>query len=152
MKELNLSDLLEETVRLFSAPRNIVDRVVLNVEEQVYVLADPSAMDTIITNLLSNALKYTPSDSKIFVSLESNKANTSLKIADEGPGINEKDQKELFNRFFRTGDENTRKTKGTGLGLYIVKNLAQLQKADVFVENRVPKGCIFEIRFKNHGG
>jgi signal transduction histidine kinase len=152
IKELNLSDLLEETVRHFSAPRNILDRVILKIEEQVYVMADPNAMDTIITNLLSNALKYTPIESKIYVSLETNKIITSLKIADEGPGINEKDKKELFNRFFRTGDENTRKTKGTGLGLYIVKNLAHLQKAEIFVENREPKGCTFEMRFKNHGG
>ena len=115
-------------------------------------MADPSSMDIIITNLLSNALKYTPPNSQIFVSLETTKAYTSLKVADEGPGIAEKDKKELFNRFFRTGDENTRKTKGTGLGLYIVKNLAQLQKAEVFVENREPNGCIFEIRLKNHGG
>ena len=152
LKELNLSDLLEETVRHFSVPRNIIDRVEMKIEEQVYVHADPAAMDTIITNLLSNALKYTPNESKIYVSLETQKSFTSLKIADEGPGIPEKDKKDLFKRFFRIGDENTRKTKGTGLGLYIVKNLANLQKAEVYVENREPKGCIFEIRFKNHGG
>jgi signal transduction histidine kinase len=152
IREINLSDLLEETVRHFSAPRNISERISMKIEEQVYVMADPSSMDIIITNLLSNALKYTPANSQIFVSLETNKTYTSLKVEDEGPGIADKDKKELFNRFFRTGDENTRKTKGTGLGLYIVKNLAHLQKAEVFVENREPNGCIFEIRLKNHGG
>jgi signal transduction histidine kinase len=152
IREINLSDLLEETVRHFSAPRNISERISMKIEVQLYVMADPSSMDIIITNLLSNALKYTPANSQIFVSLETNKTYTSLKVEDEGPGIADKDKKELFNRFFRTGDENTRKTKGTGLGLYIVKNLAHLQKAEVFVENREPNGCIFEIRLKNHGG
>jgi signal transduction histidine kinase len=73
-----------------------------------------------------------------------------MAVIDKGPGINESAKKELFNKFFRIGDENTRKTNGTGLGLYIVKNLAIKLGAEVVVENGVDGGSIFKIRFKTH--
>lgn len=151
IRDLNLSELTEETVRNFAIPRNLSERIITTIEPSVYVKADPNAMEIILTNLLSNALKYTPEGSQIQVDLSLNKNEARLRVLDEGPGISEEDRKELFSKFFRIGDENTRKTKGTGLGLFIVKNLANLQKAEVNVENRTPKGSIFEIRLKNNG-
>jgi len=151
IRNLNLSELTEETVRNFAIPRNLNERISMEIEPSVYVKADPNAMEIILTNLLSNALKYTPEGSQIQVRLLSSKQEVRLQILDEGPGISEEDKKELFTKFFRIGDENTRKTKGTGLGLFIVKNLANLQKAEIQVENRLPKGSIFELRLKNNG-
>jgi signal transduction histidine kinase len=72
-----------------------------------------------------------------------------LSVDDNGPGINEDDKKMLFNKFFRIGDENTRKTKGTGLGLFIVKHLVQLHNGKISVIDNVPNGTIFQIKLES---
>ena len=134
----------------FVTPRNLKERVQLTIQPEIFVLADTSAVDTILTNLLSNAVKYSPVDSAIQVVLSKQDKQVEMAVIDKGPGINESAKKELFNKFFRIGDENTRKTNGTGLGLYIVKNLAIKLGAEVVVENGVDGGSIFKIRFKTH--
>jgi signal transduction histidine kinase len=149
LEELDLSQLVEKTVHFFSIPRNLKDRIQLKIEPSLFVLADVSAIDTIITNLLSNAVKYAPEDSLIQVVLEKKDKQINLSIIDNGPGITESAKKDLFNKFYRIGDENTRKTNGTGLGLYIVKNLAIKLGAEVLVENGNNGGSVFTIRFKN---
>ncbi|MGI9190662.1 MAG: sensor histidine kinase, partial [Chitinophagaceae bacterium] len=70
-----------------------------------------------------------------------------LQIADQGPGIPDEEKKRIFDKFYRMGDEQTRLSKGTGLGLYIVKKIAGLYKYDITVKNNRPLGTIFEIRF-----
>ncbi len=148
--ETNLTELLNEIIQNFATPRNMIDRIVLNMEDQVIARVDPTAVEMIVNNLLTNAFKYSGVNSKIFVELKQNKGETCLKIADQGPGIKDEDKKALFTKFFRIGDENTRKTKGTGLGLFIVKNLVDLHKADISVIDNQPNGTIFEIIFKSY--
>jgi len=148
LEQINLSELAEKSVHIFAIPRNLKERIHLKIEPSLYVLADTSAVDTIITNLLSNAVKYAPENSMIQVALEKSEKHIDLSVIDNGPGINESAKKELFNKFYRIGDENTRKTNGTGLGLYIVKNLAMKLGAEVLVNNGTEGGSIFTIRFK----
>ncbi len=150
LEEINLSEWVEKSVLFFVTPRNLKERVQLTIQPEIFVLADTSAVDTILTNLLSNAVKYSPVDSAIQVVLSKQDKQVEMAVIDKGPGINESAKKELFNKFFRIGDENTRKTNGTGLGLYIVKNLAIKLGAEVVVENGVDGGSIFKIRFKTH--
>ncbi len=148
--ETNLSELIEETVENFSKPRNLSNRISLSLQEQVIDRVDPSAIEMILNNLLTNAFKYTGESSVVCVNLKQLKGQTILQVSDDGPGIEAADRIKLFSKFFRVGDENTRKTKGTGLGLFIVKNLVDLHKADISIENKRPNGTIFEIRFKTH--
>lgn len=148
--ETNLTELLNEIIHNFATPRNLFYRLDLSLEEQVIAWVDPTAIEMIVNNLLTNAFKYSGGNSKIFVELKQNKGETCLKIADQGPGIKDEDKKDLFTKFFRIGDENTRKTKGTGLGLFIVKNLVDLHKADISVMDNHPNGTIFEIIFKSY--
>ncbi len=146
--ETNLTELINEVVRNFANPRGLSSRMVLNLEDQIIAWVDPTAIEMIVNNLLTNAFKYSGGTSLIFIDLRQNKGETILRIADQGPGIPDEDKKDLFTKFFRVGDENTRKTKGTGLGLFIVKNLVDLHKADISVMDNQPNGTIFEIRFK----
>ncbi len=146
--ETNLTELVEETVNHFKKPRNLADRITMNLQEQVIEMVDPSAIEMILNNLLTNAFKYIGNTDKVYINLHQSNEFTILQVADDGPGISDQDKKELFSKFFRIGDENTRKTKGTGLGLFIVKNLIDLHKADISIENKQPNGTIFEIRFK----
>ena len=148
--ETNLSELIYETVENFSKPRHLSNRISLNLQEQVIDRVDPTAIEMILNNLLTNAFKYTGEESSVVVDLKQTKGQTILQVSDDGPGIKDMDKNRLFTKFFRLGDENTRKTKGTGLGLFIVKNLVDLHKADISIENKQPNGTIFEIRFKTN--
>jgi signal transduction histidine kinase len=66
---------------------------------------------------------------------------------DEGIGISNEEKPRIFDKFYRIGNEDTRKTKGTGLGLYIVKNIVKLHQGNTSVSNNSPRGSIFEIIF-----
>ena len=148
--ETNLTELLNEVIQNFANPRRLFNRINVNLEEQVIAKVDPTAIEMIVNNLLTNAFKYSGGNSIVTIDLKQHKNETILQIADNGPGISDEDKKDLFSKFFRVGDENTRKTKGTGLGLFIVKNLVDLHKADISIIDKQPNGTIFEIRFKSY--
>lgn len=148
--EVNLSDLVERTVERYAMPRNLQNRLVLSIEREVFVTTDETAMEMVLTNLLSNALKYSPETGRIQVVLRTDSHQTTLCVIDEGVGIPDKEKETVFTRFYRTGDELTRKTKGTGLGLFIVKNLMQLMGGEIRIKDNKPVGTIFELSFKHH--
>ena len=70
-----------------------------------------------------------------------------LQVADEGPGIAEKDKVRIFEKFYRAGNESTRTAQGTGLGLYLCKQIAADHKAQIAVTNNKPSGSVFTVRF-----
>ncbi len=148
-QNVNLSELCTEYVLNFARPRNMESRIHLDIEEQILLKTDPNAMEMILGNLLTNAVKYGGPEVEIWVNLHSKNQEITLSIADNGPGISENDKKLLFNKFFRSGDENTRKTKGTGLGLFIVKHLVELHKSRITIGVTEPRGTKFEIKFKS---
>lgn len=108
---------------------------------------DKNAFSSILLNLVENALKYSPKESMVQIDIDKKENKAVLRVKDEGIGMNEYDKKHAFDKFYRSGNEETRHTKGTGLGLYIVKNLAQWHQAAIFIYNNQPKGTIFEIHF-----
>jgi two-component system, OmpR family, sensor histidine kinase CiaH len=72
-----------------------------------------------------------------------------LKVKDQGNGIPTSEREKVFTKFYRLGDEHTRTAKGTGLGLYLTKKIAEAHNADIRVTDNAPTGSIFEIRFVN---
>jgi signal transduction histidine kinase/DNA-binding response OmpR family regulator len=110
---------------------------------------DPDKIDKILYNLLSNAAKYTPEDGFIQVNL-SHKSNNRdyvlLSVKDNGCGISAEDQKNLFTRFYE-GDYRRFNTTGTGIGLSLTKDLANLHYGDIHVESEPGKGCTFHVSF-----
>ncbi len=98
-----------------------------------------------INNLLENAVKYAPSDSAITVELLRQDEELVLSVADEGEGIPDEEKGKIFRKFYRIGNENSRKTKGTGLGLYLTSKIIQQFKGAILVRNNAPKGSVFEI-------
>lgn len=101
----------------------------------------------VISNLIENARKYSPSNEPI--NIEISKENNKIKLAvkDNGVGIADDEKTKIFQKFYRIGNENTRSSKGTGLGLFIVKKIVTLYKYDISVKNNSPKGSIFEMLF-----
>jgi signal transduction histidine kinase len=107
---------------------------------------DAAAYESIIINLVENAAKYAE-NLPISISLKRAGARAVLSVSDRGPGIPDEAKKAIFDKFYRMGNEETRSKKGTGLGLYIVKELCDLHGAKISLEKNRPSGAIFNISF-----
>ncbi|MFN0276914.1 MAG: sensor histidine kinase [Chitinophagales bacterium] len=112
---------------------------------EVYVHADRLSITSVIYNLIENAIKYSKQDSLIKVIVSGDDKQAQLSVADTGIGIPENEKAKIFDRFYRIGSEDTRTTKGTGLGLFIVKQILQYHNGDIVIQNNNPKGSIFRI-------
>jgi len=109
---------------------------------------DKMGMVSIITNLIENAVKYNQHDTpEIEVLLQSEKNKIKFEVADNGIGISDKEKKNIFERFYRVGNEDTRRTKGTGLGLYIVNQIVKAHQGKIQVADNQPNGTIFSVYF-----
>jgi signal transduction histidine kinase len=118
----------------------------LVLQDNVSMRCDRDAMRSIIVNLVENAHKYALG-STVEVSLSTDGEGISLSVSDNGPGVPEADRERIFQRFYRLGNEDTRATKGTGIGLYLVRQLVQMQGGTIGVTDNIPKGARFEVRF-----
>jgi len=140
---------------------NVVDRLQKNacssqvikpdLDGGVIIYADKFAISNVVSNLIENAIKYSPPCATVEVRLKEQEDNRLVfSVGDHGPGIAEEEKKNIFNKFYRIGNEFTRKTKGTGLGLYIVKTVLQKHNASIKVKDNTPSGSIFEVTFENY--
>jgi signal transduction histidine kinase len=120
-----------------------------HIEKDIHVDADQEAIRSILLNLTENACKYGPENGKVELHVFREKECAVVQVKDQGSGISTDDKKRIFEKFFRAGNEETRRTKGTGLGLYIVGILAELHHAQIKVMNNQPEGSIFELRLKS---
>ncbi|HEX7898809.1 MAG TPA: ATP-binding protein [Planctomycetota bacterium] len=107
---------------------------------------DPTLVERALSNLVDNAMKYTPEGGTIRVSSERADGHLLLKVADDGIGIPAADQARIFERFYRVDKSRSREMGGTGLGLSIVKHVAQLHGGDVAVESAPGRGSVFTLR------
>lgn len=107
------------------------------------VNADPDRLEQILTNLVGNAVQYTPPGGEITVSAQAKRDEVSISVADTGIGISPEAQDKIFDRFFRADDSRVQNTSGTGLGLSIVQSLVELHGGEIWVESEVDEGTIF---------
>jgi two-component system phosphate regulon sensor histidine kinase PhoR len=107
------------------------------------VLADASAFDRILTNLVDNALKYCPDGARISVSARQSGSKIQVVVSDSGAGIDAKHLPRLFERFYRVDNGRSRDMGGTGLGLSIVKHLVEAMGGEASVESLPGKGATF---------
>lgn len=114
-------------------------------DEPLAILADPQGMTAVLQNLLENALKYAPEGTPVRVSLGKTPAGIRLQVADVGPGIPDAEKQRVFEKFYRLGNEETRHATGTGLGLFIVKQVVQAHEASIQITDNQPSGAIFTI-------
>ncbi len=111
----------------------------------VSVFLDAKLMRHILINLISNAIKYSEENSKIYVGISATEDKVSLQVADEGMGIPIEEQDNLFERFFRA--KNATNIQGTGLGLHIVKQYTELMGGTISFKSKLGKGAIFYVDF-----
>ena len=109
------------------------------------IFLDQEKMIMVMQNLLSNAIKYTPEHGKIQVTIEVDKQNLHVKIKDQGVGIPKVDQPKIFTKFFRAANAVKLETEGTGLGLFMVKNIINKHNGQISLKSEEGKGT--EVSF-----
>lgn len=146
-EELNLTDLVRDCVQDFR--NRFPDREIdSSLEPDTEVKADALLIQLLVNNLLENAIKYSPRNKLIRVSLKKEPGEkVLLEVMDEGEGIPAEEKTRIFDKFYRVGNESTRKTPGTGLGLYLCKKIADAHNADISVTNHLPSGSNFAVSF-----
>ncbi|MCH2101633.1 MAG: HAMP domain-containing histidine kinase, partial [Planctomycetes bacterium] len=147
-----------EVADLSSAIRSEVERVKrshqlpgkrlsLQMPASISARFDPSTLEPIVRNLIDNAIKY-GGDGTVRISLEQDTAEVVFAVEDDGRGLQSEELARVFDRFWRAGDERIRTAPGTGLGLFLVRELAQAQGARVRVESHgLNQGSRFEVRW-----
>jgi two-component system phosphate regulon sensor histidine kinase PhoR len=111
----------------------------------VEVVADVTALDHVLINLVENAVKYTPSGGHVELRAVTGSGAIRLEVADDGPGIERRYRDRIFERFFRVDRGRSRQMGGTGLGLSIAKHLAEAMGGTIGVEPGQPKGSVFFV-------
>jgi len=112
----------------------------------ILVLGDDQALGQMATNLIDNAIKYTPQGGKISVSLELQSDAAVFSVSDNGLGIDVADQDRIFERFYRVDKARSKSLGGTGLGLAIVKHIAQSHKGHIEIQSQLNQGSTFRVR------
>ena len=145
--EINLTSLVKEEIEEFKMryPALIINELLL-VDDYIFK-GETTLWKVVISNLIENARKYSLHNEPIEISITKENNNVKLSIKDLGVGISDTEKLRIFQKFYRIGNENTRSSKGTGLGLFIVKKIVTLYKYDISVKNNSPKGSIFEVVF-----
>jgi two-component system, OmpR family, sensor histidine kinase CiaH len=119
----------------------------LTIEPDLFVSGDPLLMQILVNNLIENAVKYSPPSSMISILVKKENSRGFMQVSDQGPGIPKKEYKRIFQKFYRVGNEDTRTTQGTGLGLYLCRKITQDHKMRLEVSGNSPQGTIFTVHF-----
>lgn len=115
--------------------------------QEINILGDKVLLEILINNLIDNAIKYSSFPAQITIQLYNKNNKTIFSISDNGIGIGAEERHKIFDKFYRVGTENTRTTKGTGLGLFLCKKIATVHKANITMTNNLPQGSTFTIEF-----
>ena len=145
--DLKLNELIEQKTNLLKSSILKNHTVILNLAAVSYSM-DRLGFESILVNLLENAAKYSPKNSKITIELSEKPSVITIKVMDEGIGISNEKKERVFTKFYREENEMTRKSKGTGLGLFITKFLVKKHKGKITLSDNEPKGLIVTITLK----
>jgi signal transduction histidine kinase len=120
-------------------------QIITEFEPMFSVKVDEGLLTQVFTNLIENAIKYSPNDTKILISTEEVNGKIRVQVADQGFGIPSKDINNVFEKFYRSSDSNSVKIKGTGLGLYLTKYFVNLHKGEISAESEPGQGSTFTV-------
>ena len=143
-QKINVSVVTQEAVKDFGKRfRN--RQIDTAITGDIFIEGELMLMQMLINNLIENALKYSAKDKPVTVRLQQNNNDVVLKVIDEGAGIKPAEKKKIFEKFYRSGDESVRTTKGTGLGLYLCKRIVKDHKGTINVTDNEPGGSVFTV-------
>jgi len=143
-ESINISQLITDTIsKSFTLEQQ--QRIIIKIEQNIYLKTDIVLFPSIIINLIENALKYSNDFIDVILTKDSN--SILLSVVDKGISIPLSEHTKVFEKFYRSGNEEVRKNKGTGLGLFIVKKLVEMHNAKIRLYSNEPSGNVFEIKF-----
>ncbi|MBF0215867.1 MAG: HAMP domain-containing protein [Candidatus Omnitrophica bacterium] len=147
MKKIELKGLLAKMIdfyRVLAEKKNIVLSLCCP-EVDFYVMGDPGRLEELFSNLIENAVRYTPENGTITLEMTLAQSNCAVRVSDTGIGIPEEEQEKIFERFYRVDKARTREDGGAGLGLSIARMIAKAHKGSITVESVPRKGSVFTV-------
>ena len=143
-EETNISELIGTCVHDFTI-RYPQQKIESEIAPNIFIDGDRLLLQILVNNLIDNAQKYSPKDSPLTISLSEKNNRIILQVKDTGKGIAEAEKEKIFNKFYRIGNTATKSAKGTGLGLYLTKKIANQHNANITVTDNNPSGAIFTV-------
>lgn len=142
--DFNLSDLYQNLFEQYESHHGNNFKMTSAIEPAIPFFGDKTLVAAVFANLLDNAVKYTSANGKIDVHLKAKDDGILFSVANDAPFISSQDKKNIWKKFYRLGDDRTRSSKGTGLGLYIVQQIVEGHAGEVAIKD-VPNGIRFDI-------
>ncbi len=146
-EEINAGEIVQTCVDDFRS-RFPQRTIVSEIPEDVFIIGDSLLIQMAVNNLLDNALKYSSKENKVAVNIFKKNNNIELQVTDEGAGIANADKKKVFEKFYRIGNDATKRAKGTGLGLYLTNRIVSAHHGKIFVTDNHPSGSVFTIQLE----
>lgn len=150
IKETNLTTLVGEVMEEMKYWLDINQfNVKTEIETDVFAKVDPDAIKQALTNLIGNAIKYSPVDKNLVVRLKKNDGKISFEVEDTGIGIPKDQQNLVFEKFYRVRSNENESTTGTGLGLCVTRDIVHAHGGKIFVESEINRGSKFTIQLNS---
>ncbi|MEP6711326.1 MAG: ATP-binding protein [Ferruginibacter sp.] len=146
-EEINWSSLVKNCVDDF-AGRYPERKILPHIQPEIFITGDQFLLQIAINNLVENALKYSPKESDINIILVQSGEQALLKVKDSGTGIADNEKKKVFEKFYRIGNEATKRARGTGLGLYLTHKIIITHKGNIILSDNPGGGSIFTVELK----
>ena len=122
----------------------------LDLNSNAQITIDKELFETVLLNLIDNAFQYSMPDPKVLIKTSNQNQHIQIEVRDNGSGIASEEKKNIFDKFYRIGNEETRKTKGTGLGLYLSAEIMKMHNGKISVADNKPNGSIFSLLIPRH--
>ena len=147
-EEINFTELVNQCLLDCNIrfPKRHIDKLI---DEEIFLNGDRLLLQMGINNLLDNAIKYSPKETSLKILLNQANNEIRLSVKDEGKGIDDVEKKKVFDKYYRTGNIATKGAKGTGLGLYLTKKIAEQHNATISLIDNTPGGSNFTIIFRS---
>jgi len=145
---INLNEFTNKTLKSIELSDVDFQRIEINIDTSIHMNADEQMISTVIVNLVNNAIKYSDGEGDIKIQAFKNGNNLTIEFSDNGIGIPDNEKKNVFQKFYRVGEEKTRTKPGSGLGLFLVKRITEIHGGKVAIENNTPKGTKFTLTFQ----
>jgi two-component system, sensor histidine kinase and response regulator len=145
LESIDFSAAVVRSLRQHEDAARVKDIAVSNapLHEGALICADPAALDQVLDNLISNAIKFSPPNKRISITMQQNRAHVECLIQDEGPGFTEADRARMFHRYARLSARPTGGEPSTGLGLSIAKKLVQAMSGELICQSSPGQGATF---------
>jgi K+-sensing histidine kinase KdpD len=141
-EQMDFCELIQHTANAYLQryPKRFVDNLQVN---KAFINGDKLMLQMAVNNLIENALKY--SADQVFIHTFVKKQQLYFRVADQGAGVPDSEKQKIFRKFYRVGNEETRTSKGTGLGLYLTEKIIREHGGKITVKDNKPNGAVFEM-------